>query len=66
MENKNFIQKGDLVAVNFNNSQYTLCSKATVLYVPICQGDCWIFQDGKDQIHYVSEGCTVSTIENHE
>ena len=58
------IQVNDLVCVNFNGSCYTLCSRATVLHMPSCGGDSWGFRDeDSGQIHYVSEGCTVTLIE---
>lgn len=58
-----YIKVGDCVSVNFNNSQLTLCSRATVKYIPVATGDNWIFQDkNTGQIHYVSEGCTVSKL----
>jgi len=61
---KHQIQIGDLVCVNFNNAQYTLASEARVLYVPCATGDSWQFQDiNSEEIHYVSEGCTISLIE---
>ena len=64
--NANKIEKGDIVAVNFNCSQYTFLSFAKVLNVPCATGDSWIFEDlqaeGQDiaKIHYVSEGCTIT------
>ena len=55
------IEKGDVVRVNFNNAQVTLCESATVLYTPCATGDSWIFKDNKTgEIHYVSEGCTIT------
>ena len=61
--NESKIHCGDTVRVDFNNSQYTLCSSATVLFMPSCAGDCWGFKDNKTgDIHYVSEGCTVTKI----
>jgi len=63
--NDSEIKCGDTVAVNFNNAQFTLCSKATVLYMPVATGDCWHFRDNETGIiHYVSEGCTISKINN--
>lgn len=59
----NFIKVGDCVSVNFNNSMFTLCSCAVVEHVPIDTGDSWIFTDNNtNEIHYVSEGCTISKI----
>jgi len=61
MSDQNHIEKGDIVHVDFNGSQITLCHEATVIYVPCQQGDPWIFRDNKAGfLHYVSEGCTVS------
>ena len=58
------INKGDIVCVNFNNSQYTLCIRAEVLYTPCATGDSWRFRDlESDTIHYVSEGCTITLLE---
>ena len=58
---KNIIEKGDIVSVNFNNSRVTLSSRAEVLYHPCATGDSWIFKDIESgEIHYVSEGCTIS------
>jgi len=58
------IELGDIVKVNFNNAHFTLCAKAIVKRIPQATGDSWIFQDCKtDEIHYVSEGCTITLIE---
>lgn len=57
----NTIKVGDIVTVNFNGSQLTLCFEAEVLYVPCASGDSWHFLDKHSgDIHYVSEGCTVT------
>jgi len=57
------INIGDLVIVNFNNVQYCLSSRALVLYMPLEQGDCWIFKDqSTGTIYYVSEGCTITKL----
>lgn len=59
------IEIGDIVKINFNNSQTTLCSKATVLYKPQATGDSWQFKDcATNEIHYVSEECTITKIKN--
>lgn len=59
---KEGIKVGDVVSVNFNNAQITLCHTAIVKYVPCATGDSWVFEDNNTgQIHYVSEGCTIST-----
>ena len=61
------IQVNDIVCVNFNNSCYTLCSRATVLHMPCQVGDSWGFKDeATGQIHYVSEGCTVTLLKKGE
>lgn len=55
------IQVGDVVWVNFNNSQHTLCRNAVVKYMPCAVGDSWIFEDmDNGAVHHVSEGCTVT------
>ena len=60
-EKMNDIQENDIVNINFNNAQYTLCSKAKVLHVPCATGDSWQFEDIETKkIHYVSEGCTIT------
>lgn len=62
--NINKLEDGDIVNVDFNNSQHTLCSKAILLYRPSQGNDSWIFKDTKTKkLYYVSEGCTVSLIE---
>ena len=59
------IHDGDKVAVNFNNAEITLCSKAEVLHVPGATGESWVFKDCFDGVvHYVSEGCTVTKLSN--
>ena len=61
--NPDRIEKGDIVMVNFNNSQYTLCSNAEVLNIPQAAGDSWIFRDLMvDRLYYVSEGCTIELL----
>ena len=61
---KNYIKIGDYVSVNFNNAQLTLCHIARVKYIPVATGDSWIFEDkATGTIHYVSEGCTISKVE---
>lgn len=55
------IDVGDEVSVNFNNAQATLCRRACVEYVPGASGDSWVFTDlDTDEVHYVSEGCTIT------
>ena len=58
------IEENDLVRVNFNNAQITLCKYAKVLRIPCATGDSWIFLDLQtDKLHYVSEGCTITKLE---
>lgn len=66
--NKDYhIQEGDIVTVNFNNSQYTLCKNAEVRHIPCATGDSWIFIDcDTGCTYYVSEGCTISKSKNNE
>ena len=60
---KPLIAVGDHVAVNFNNAQWTMSRDAVVKYIPAATGDSWVFEDVKTgQIHYVSEGCTISKL----
>lgn len=61
---KDTIERGDIVSVTFNNSQYGLSARAKVLYTPCATGDSWRFKDiATGDIHYVSEGCTITLIE---
>lgn len=61
---KDKIKVGDLVSVNFNGAQMTLCHTAMVEYIPCATGDSWVFVDNDtNQIHYVSEPCTISLID---
>jgi hypothetical protein len=61
---KDLIKVGDCVAVNFNNAQITLSHCAVVEHIPVATGDSWVFRDDNTgQLHYVSEGCTISKIE---
>lgn len=67
MNNDWRIKVGDMVKVDFNNAQFTLCSKAIVLSIPCATGDSWIFEDvSNHQIHYVSEGCTITKLSDNE
>jgi hypothetical protein len=55
------IKKGDIVSVNFNNTQYALCGRAKVLQTPSNPGESWVFANlVSGEIHYVSEGCTIT------
>jgi len=61
METKPQINIGDIVKINFNNAQYTLCRAGRVLYIPQGTGDSWMIEDlDKDKIYYISEGCTIT------
>ena len=63
MNEQDVIKEGDLVSVNFHNSNFTLSAYATVLSKPCATGDSWVFKDNHTQeIHYVSEGCTITKI----
>lgn len=58
---------GDIVSVNFNNAQTTLCNRAEVIDIPIATGDFWHFRElWSDTVHYVSEGCTVTKLKDQE
>ncbi len=60
-ERTNEIKIGDMVSVNFNNAQITLCKNAEVLHIPCDTGDSWQFRDvDTNEIHYISEGCTIT------
>lgn len=60
-EDKGTIRRGDIVQVDFNNSEVTLSNSAEVIHMPQATGDCWIFK-GLDTgfLYHVSEGCTIS------
>lgn len=61
MDSKYSLKPGDIVTVNFNNAQITLCHEAALISTPCATGDSWIFKDVRTGwLHYVSEGCTVS------
>lgn len=63
MKPEDEINVGDNVHVDFNNAQYTLCSRAEVLHRPQATGDSWVFKDTvKGTIYYVSEGCTITKL----
>lgn len=58
-----YIEVNDIVTVNFNNAQFTLCHEAIVRYVPNSNNEAWIFEDCRNkEIHYVSEPCTITLI----
>ncbi len=55
------IKIGDIVRVDFNGAQTTLCFEAEVVAIPCATGDSWVFEDKRTGfVHYVSEGCTVT------
>lgn len=61
MDSKYCPRIGDIVAVNFNNAQYTLCNAAEVLGMPCGSGDSWVLKDVEHGvIHYMSEGVTIT------
>lgn len=79
MSNLEKLEVGDIVRVEFNNANHTLCKEAMILHIPSATGESWIFReierfrkrDSNDiigyKLHYVSEGCTVTLIQkNHD
>jgi len=50
---------GDIVQVDFNNSQQTLFTEAVVVCAPNAVGDSWVFKS-RDKVFYVSEPCTIT------
>ncbi len=54
------IEVGDFVDVIFNCSKVKLGGSMEVIYKPQATGDSWIFKDDANNIHYVSEGCTIT------
>lgn len=60
------ITNGNTVSVSFNGAQFTLSHKAIVRHVPIATGDSWVFEDvDSGDIHYISEGCTVTKLKDN-
>lgn len=58
---RNRIEIGDIVSVNIHGAQITISHRAKVMYKPFSTGDSWIFEDmDNGDIHYISEGCTVT------
>jgi hypothetical protein len=48
------IEEGDVVSVNFNTAQMSLCDRAIVKHVPIATGDSWQFLNldtGERRLH---------------
>lgn len=67
MNNEDTINKGDVVRIDFNNAQRTLCLNATVLFTPLNEGDSWVFKSNIDNtIFYVSEACTITKLPKTE
>lgn len=67
MCHNNKIEIGDIVHVDFHCAHFTLCHEAEVLYIPCTTGDSWIFKNlQNNQIHYVSEGCTITLLRKKE
>jgi len=60
------IEEGDIVGVNFNGAQTTLCSRARVIHTPCATGDSWIFREDDGTTHAVSEGCTITRLSRKE
>lgn len=62
---KNTIEVGDFVRVDFNASQCTLTSRALVLNTPMCQGESWILRDvdNDNKLIYLSEPCTITKLQ---
>lgn len=58
------IEEYDIVSVDFNGAQLTLCHRARVMNVPKMTGESWQFLDlTTHKTHYVSEGCTITLLE---
>ena len=61
VQEKQKIRVGDVVRVDFNNAQNTLCYRAIVLNIPCAVGESWHFEElDTGNIHYVNEGCTIT------
>ncbi len=55
------IEIGDIVRVDIHGGHCTIAHAAEVKYMPCHPGDGWTFRNVHTQeIHYVSEGCTVT------
>jgi len=55
------IEKYDKVSVHFHGAQTTLVHRGVVLYKPCATGDSWIIKNlDTNEIHYISEGCTIT------
>lgn len=63
MNRNHKIEVNDYVRVNFNNQQFTLCSRARVISTSD-EHNPWIFYDvEKETTHYVNEKCTITLLE---
>lgn len=54
-----YLSCGDRVLVNFNNSKSTLC-RGIIRYMPQATGDSWIIEADNGEVHFISEGCTIT------
>ena len=55
------IKIGDFVKVDFNAARFTLGFNLEVISMPQASGDSWIFKDNlTNEVHYISEGCTIT------
>ncbi len=62
--NLEIIEVGDIVMVQFNAIQNTLCRRAEVLFVSSVPGYSWIFKNLENgKIHYISEPVSVTLLE---
>lgn len=61
MINRNSIELGDVVTVNFHGAGLTLCVNGVVGRKPVATGDSWVIKDLRlGCLHYISEGCTIT------
>lgn len=65
MNKDKMIKVGDVVIVNFNQAQSTLCFNGKVLSMPMNSGEPWIIEDlDNGHLHYISEHCTITKIKS--
>lgn len=58
------ITNGTIVAINFHNSRFTLCTKARVILLASQSGEFSVFEDLDTGVtHYISEPCTLTIVE---
>ena len=62
---RDLINEGDRVTVNFYSTKFTLC-EGTVRNIPCATGDSWIIETDDGKIHYISEGCTITKIDDKD